>query len=103
VIFVITIVLKLITAIYRSDKPFKDWKIIVKEYVLKGMFFLDVASTLPLCFAANDPRSKNMYFLKLIRLLHFSTWRNLSAEFMGNSMEKFGCSKQQIRKAIFMS
>ena len=87
-IFIITILIKLITAIYRNDKPIKDWNIIFKEYVLKGMFIFDVASTVPLFFRPSDPRSKNLYFLKLIRLMHFSTWRSLFEAFIVYFLEK---------------
>ena len=47
IVFVITIIIKLITAIYRNEKVIKVWSTIVKEYVLKGFFIFDVASTAP--------------------------------------------------------
>jgi hypothetical protein len=81
-VFVVTMILKLTTAIKRNDKVIKVWSVIAKEYVFTGMFIFDVASTAPIFISIYMPMTRKIYFLKLIRMCRFSTWKDSFSEFL---------------------
>lgn len=92
IIWTITILVKLISAIYRNEKPDRRWNVIVKEYTLKGLFIFDLASCIP--FYAFNNKSKTWYFLKLLRLTSFQRLLNNLQEFLHASILKLNTTKQ---------
>lgn len=84
IIWIISILMKFITAVYSHEIPIKDWWFIMKEYVFKGLFVIDVLSLVPRFYSS----IWQLYFLKLLRLLRFTDFSNAFEMFMNSLLVK---------------
>jgi hypothetical protein len=100
IVWIISIFTKFITAIYNQEKREKDWKILMREYIFKGLFIADLLSLAPRFY----PHKEEFYFLKLLRLLRFTEFQKNFDMFMNSLLVKINLkngSKQTNQKVTF--
>ena len=84
IIWIISILTKFITAIVIQEISVKDWRVIAREYIFKGLFITDSLSLVPLFY----PPHEQLYFLKLFRLLRFVEFQKNFDIFMNSLLVK---------------
>ena len=91
-----------LTAKMANTKPIKKFTVIAYSYVINGNFIFDIAATIPGYMIVSGGDRRQLYWLKLIRFIHFRTIYGAVQEILKIILLKFGLNKANVEKTIYI-